>query len=154
MTNLLKMLEAIGLYLKTLLFDLNFSHYISLQIIPLCYLFILISTTGGLVFFVVDGFMTNPWLGLFYLCLSPLIFLIWISACRMVLELLMVIFRITVQLDEVSMMRESVDKLSGLSEVTALTRPLTRLFQTRPVREPRSSRQDTPPPTNHRRPPN
>lgn len=151
MNNFFKLLEAVGLYLKTLLFDLNFNHYISLQIIPLCYLCVLISTTGGLAFLVVTGFMSNPWLGLFYLCLSPMIFLLWVSACRMVLELLTVIFRITVQLDEVSMMRESVDKLSGLSEVTALTRPLARLFQTKPAREPRPTRHDTPPPTNNRR---
>ena len=73
------------------------------------------------------------------------LFLLWVSACRMVLELLTVIFRITVQLDEVSVMRES------MSEVTALTRPLARLFQRKPVRPVRSSRQDTPPPTNNRR---
>lgn len=149
MNNFIQLLERVGLYLRTLLFDLNFNHYISLQIIPLCYLFVLISTTGGLVFLIVTGFMDNPWLGLFYLSLSPVIFLLVVSACRMVLELLTVIFRITVQLDEVSVMRESVDKLS---EVTALTRPLARLFQTKPVREPRPTRQDqTPPPTNHRR---
>ena len=63
----------------------------------------------------------------------------------MILELLTVIFRITVQLDEVAVMRES------LGEVTALTRPLSRLFQRKPVRPVQSTRQDTPPPTNNRR---
>lgn len=145
-SHLLKGLERLGLYLKTLLFDLNFQHYISLQIIPLCYLLVLISTAGGLAFLVVTSFIQNPWLGLFYLCLSPLVFLIWVSICRVVLELLIVVFRITAQLDHVSSMNDS------LGEVTALTRPLSRLFQTKAPRPtPRTSRQDTPPPTNNRR---
>jgi pilus assembly protein TadC len=145
-SSLLKMFESIGLYLRTLLFDLSFQHYISLQIIPLCYLLVLISSAGGLAFLVVTSFIKNAWLGLFYLCLSPMVFLIWVSICRVVLELLIVVFRITAQLDHVSSMNDS------LGEVTALTRPLSRLFQSKPARPPRpSSRSDTPPPTNHRR---
>lgn len=145
-SSLLKMFESIGLYLRTLLFDLSFQHYISLQIIPLCYLLVLISSAGGLAFLVVTSFIKNVWLGLFYLCLSPMIFLIWVSICRVVLELLIVVFRITAQLDHVSSMNDS------LGEVTALTRPLSRLFQSKSARPPRpSSRSDTPPPTNHRR---
>ena len=117
-----------------------------MQIIPLCYLLVLISSAGGLAFLVVTSFIKNAWLGLFYLCLSPIIFLIWVSICRVVLELLIVVFRITAQLDHVSSMNDS------LGEVTALTRPLSRLFQSKPARPPRpSSRSDTPPPTNHRR---
>ncbi len=145
MNRVLTLLEAIGVYLKTLLFDINFNNYISLQIIPLCYVTVLVSTFLALALFVIHGFMDTIWLGVFYLCLSPMLFILWVSACRMVLELLTVIFRITVQLDEVSVMRES------MSEVTALTRPLARLFQRKPVRPDRSSRQDTPPPTNNRR---
>ncbi len=145
MKRVLTMMEAVGDYLKTLLLDINFNNYISLQIIPLCYVSVLITTTIALAMLVVHGFMDNIWLGMFYLCLSPVLFLLWVSACRMVLELLTVIFRITVQLDEVSVMRES------MSEVTALTRPLARLFQRKPVRPVRSTRQDTPPPTNNRR---
>ena len=144
-SSLLQSLERLGLYLRTLLFDLNFQHYISLQIIPLCYVLVLISTAGGLAFLVVSQFMQNVWLGLFYLCLSPMIFLIWVSICRVVLELLIVVFKITAQLDHVSSMNDS------LGEVTALTRPLSRLFQSKPVRPPRTSREHTPPPTNHRR---
>ena len=145
--SLITFFERIGLHLRTLLFDLNFQHYISLQIIPFCYLLVLISTAGGLTFLVVTKFMQNVWLGLFYLCLSPMIFLIWVSICRVALELLIVVFRITAQLDHVSSMNES------LGEVTALTRPLSRLFKpNRPNSPPpsRPSREHTPPPTNHR----
>ena len=142
---LLQLFERLGLYLRTLLFDLNFQHYISLQIIPVCYLLVLIATAGGLAFLVVTQFMQNIWFGLFYLCASPMIFLIWVSLCRVVLELLIVVFRITAQLDHVSSMNDS------LGEVTALTRPLSRLFQPKPTRPIRTSRQDTPPPTNNRR---
>lgn len=143
---LLKMFESIGLYLRTLLFDLNFQHYIGLQIIPLCYLLVLISSAGGLAFLVVTSFIKNAWLGLFYLCLSPMIFLIWVSICRVALELLIVVFRLTAQLEHVSSMSDS------LGEVTALTRPLSRLFKSKPARPPRpGSGSDTPPPTNHRR---
>ena len=145
MKRVLTVMEAIGEYLKTLLFDINFNRYISLQIIPLCYISVLILTAGGLLWLIVHGFMDNIWLGFFYLCLSPLLFLLCVSGCRMILELLTVIFRITVQLDEVAVMRES------LGEVTALTRPLSRLFQRKPVRPVQSTRQDTPPPTNNRR---
>ena len=67
-SRLLKSFERLGLYLRTLLFDLNFQHYISLQIIPLCYLLVLITTAGGLAFLVVTQFMQNILLGLFYLC--------------------------------------------------------------------------------------
>ena len=141
----LTMMEPVGDYLKTLLLDINLNNYISLQIIPLCYVSVLITTPIALAMWVIHGFMDNIWSGILYLCLSPILFLLWVSACRMVLELLTVIFRITVQLDEVSVMRES------MSEVTALTRPLARLFQRKPVRPVRSTRQDTPPPTNNRR---
>lgn len=140
-----KSLERLGLYLRTLLLDLNFKHYISLQIIPLCYLLVLISTAGGLAFLVVTQFMKDAWLGLFYLCLAPFLFLISVSICRVVLELLIVVFRITAQLEHVSSMNDS------LGEVTALTRPLSRLFQPKPSPTPRSRRDDTPPPTNTRR---
>ena len=145
MKRVLTMMEAVGDYLKTLLLDINFNNYISLQIIPLCYLLVLIATAGGLAFLVVTQFMQNIWLGLFYLCISPMVFLIWVSLCRVVLELLIVVFRITAQLDHVSSMNDS------LGEVTALTRPLSRLFQPKPARPVRTSRQDTPPPTNNRR---
>ena len=76
-----------------------------------------------------------------------MIFLIWVSICRVVLELLIVVFRITAQLDHVSSMNET------LGEVTALTRPLSRLFKpNRPTTTPpRPTRDHTPPPTNHRR---
>ena len=77
--------------------------------------------------------------------MTEMIFLIWVSLCRVVLELLIVVFRITAQLDHVSSMNDS------LGEVTALTRPLSRLFQPKPTRPIRTSRQDTPPPTNNRR---
>ena len=66
----------------------------------------------------------------------------------LVLELLIVVFRITAQLDHVSSMNET------LGEVTALTRPLSRFFKpNRPNTPPpaRPSREHTPPPTNHRR---
>ena len=74
-----------------------------------------------------------------------MVFLIWVSLCRVMLELLIVVFRITAQLDHVSSMNDS------LGEVTALTRPLSRLFQPKSARPVRTSRQDTPPPTNNRR---
>ena len=144
-SRLLKSFERLGLYLRTLLFDLNFQHYISLQIIPLCYLLVLITTAGGLAFLVVTQFMQNIWLGLFYLCVSPMVFLIWVSLCRVMLELLIVVFRITAQLDHVSSMNDS------LGEVTVLIWLLSRLFQPKSARPVRTSRQDTPPPTNNRR---
>lgn len=145
MKRFFRVLESIGSYLQTLLLDVNFNHYISLKIIPVCYLFVLISTAGGLAYLVITGFMASVWEGLILLAIAPMVFLLWVSMCRLVLELLIVVFRITVQLDEMSAMRES------LGEVTALTRPLSRLFQSKPVRPVRSSRQDTPPPTNNRR---
>ena len=145
MKRFFRLLESIGSYLETLLLDVNFNHYISLKIIPVCYLFVLIATGAGLAYVVITGFMSSFWLGLLYLAVAPMIFLLWVSMCRLVLELLIVVFRITIQLDEMSAMRES------LGEVTALTRPLSRLFQRKPVRPIQSSRQDTPPPTNNRR---
>ena len=65
MKRVLTMMEAVGDYLKTLLLDINFNNYISLQIIPLCYVSVLITTTIALAMLVVHGFMDNIWLGRF-----------------------------------------------------------------------------------------
>ena len=82
MKRVLTVMEAIGEYLKTLLFDINFNRYISLQIIPLCYISVLILTAGGLLWLIVHGFMDNIWRGFFYLCLSPVLFLLWVFQRR------------------------------------------------------------------------
>ncbi len=122
-------------YFRTLLFDVRFETYISLQIIPLVYLLVLLVSIPALGWVVWIAFQLGTTTGVTALLLSPIVYLAWISCCRVVLELLMVVFRITDQLDEVAVMRESVDKLSTLSEVTVFTRPFTRFFQPASVRE-------------------
>lgn len=125
-------LRAVGNYLNVLLFDFTFQNYISLQIIPLCYLLVIFGTAAGLGYGVTLVFMYDVRWGLLALILAPVLFLVLVSLCRVVLELLMVVFRMAGQLDQVAFMRESVDKLS---EVTVLTRPLARLFKPSSVRE-------------------
>ena len=144
MKHLLAFLNAVGSYLETLLFDFTFQRYISLQIIPLCYLLVVFASTGALAWGVCITFLYDMRLGVAALVLAPAAFLVWVSICRVVLELLMVVFRMAGQLDEVGAMRESVDKLSGLGDVA---RPLARLFKPSNIRE----KNNTTPPTNNRR---
>lgn len=135
MTHLRPFLRDLMAYFRTLLFDIRFETYISLQIIPLVYLLVLLASIPVLGWVVWIAFQLGTSTGVTALLLSPFVYLAWISCCRVVLELLMVVFRITDQLDEVAVMRESVDKLSTLSEVTVFTRPFTRFFQPASVRE-------------------
>lgn len=136
--------KAIGVYLETLLFDFTFQRYISLQIIPLVYLLIVFATASALAYGVALAFLYDLRFGVAALILAPPTFLVWVSVCRVVLELLMVVFRMAGQLDEVGAMRESVDKLSGLGDVA---RPLARLFRPASIRE----RNNTVPPVNNQR---
>lgn len=129
-------------YFRTLLLDVRFETYISLQIIPLVYLLVLLVSPVAMAWLVWLAFAINTSTGMTALLLSPFVYLAWISCCRVVLELLMVVFRITDQLDEVAVMRESVDKLSTLSEVTVFTRPFTRFFTPASVRDRDRSRSD------------
>lgn len=135
MSRLRLILRDILDYFRTLLFDIRFETYISLQIIPLVYLLVLLVSLPALGWLVWLAFGVGTSSGIAALLLSPFVYLAWISCCRVVLELLMVVFRITDQLDEVAVMRESVDKLSTLSEVTVFTRPFTRFFQPASVRD-------------------
>ena len=138
MKRITTLLQSMLLYLKTLLFDLSFQHYISLQIIPLVYLLVLLVSPVAIGWMVWLAFSQGPAAGFSALVLAPFVFLAWVSCCRVVLELLMVVFRLTGQLDAVAFMRESVDKLS---EVTVFTRPLTRFLKPASVRD-----RDRPPP--------
>jgi hypothetical protein len=142
MKRVVSSLHAMRIYLQTLLFDIRFDQYISLQIIPLVYLLVLVVSPPILAWLVWLAFGFGTATGLAAVFLAPFVFLAWISCCRVVLELLIVVFRITDQLDEVAVMRESVDKLSTLSEVTVFTRPLTRFLKPASVRD-----RDRPPPS-------
>lgn len=136
------LIASVRIYLRTLLFDIGFDHYISLQIIPLVYLLVLVVSPPAIAWLVWLAFGFGTATGLAAVFLAPFVFLAWVSCCRVVLELLIVVFRITDQLDEVAVMRESVDKLSTLSEVTVFTRPLTRFLKPASVRD-----RDRPPPS-------
>ncbi|HEX5360298.1 MAG TPA: DUF4282 domain-containing protein [Fluviicoccus sp.] len=142
MKRVVSSLHAMRIYLQTLLFDIRFDRYISLQIIPLVYLLVLVVSPPALAWLVWLAFGFGTATGLAAVFLAPFVFLAWVSCCRVVLELLIVVFRITDQLDEVAVMRESVDKLSTLSEVTVFTRPLTRFLKPASVRD-----RDRPPPS-------
>lgn len=116
-------------YIKTL-FDFTFTSYLTLQMMPVLYAVLILASGIAVVQSVIDAFGVSNTKGWFYLVLSPFAFIVVISAWRGVLEFVLVTFRIAEDMEKLSGMRDSVDKISGMTDFSSLTSriPFVRLL--------------------------
>ena len=85
------------------LFDFSFKEFVTTKIIKVIYAIgILIAAIGAIVF-MVSGFKSSALLGIIFLILSPIIFIIYAIIIRVWLEVVIVMFRIA----------EDVSKIAG-----------------------------------------
>lgn len=110
-------------YWKELL-NFRFDRYMIAQVIPGFYGLILLSIAALLLYSTAIAFSVGVLHGLFFLLVvTPLGFLLGASIARGILELYLVVFRISENLDELVGIRDTVDRLSGISEaVDQMTR--------------------------------
>lgn len=110
-------------YWKELL-NFRFDRYMIAQVIPGFYGLILLGIGALLIYTTVLAFSVGILHGLFFLFIvTPLGFLLGASIARGILELYLVVFRISENLDELVGIRDTVDRLSGISEaVDQMTR--------------------------------
>jgi hypothetical protein len=86
------------------LFDFSFNQYVSPKILKFLYTLTMFSSVLIAFFFVIAGFKTSIVLGLIGLFIgAPLIFLLTTIYCRVILEMVFMILRISDQLAEINM---------------------------------------------------
>lgn len=77
-----------------MLFDLSFSEFITTRIIQLLFIIGVVFAAIGSLAFIVSGFRSGAVLGLLFLILSPIVFLLWVLFARIWCEMIIVVFRI------------------------------------------------------------
>ena len=92
--------ERIG-FVKTL-FDFSFSEFVTTKIIKILYGILMVLAALGVLGFVVGSFYVSAVRGIICLILAPLIFLLYIIAARVWLEIIIVIFRIAEHVGEIA----------------------------------------------------
>lgn len=97
-----------------ILFDLRFSRYLTVQLLPLLYVVLVLGGLGVIGQQVFDAFGRNPARGLTYLAVSPFALLVWASACRATTEFLLAVFRMSEDVRTLSGIRPTVDRLDNL----------------------------------------
>lgn len=100
-------------YLR-LLFDLKFSRYLTVQLLPLLYVVLVIGGLGVIGQQVWDAFAHSPQRGLAYLAASPFALLVWASACRATTEFLLVVFRMSEDVRTLASIKPTVDRIDNL----------------------------------------
>lgn len=100
----------------TQLFDFSFSEFITAKIIKFIFILGLILSGIATLGIIISAFSQSVMFGIFALILSPLIFLIYIILLRVSLEVIMVIFRISENIEKLAeenkgnvTVRESMD---------------------------------------------
>lgn len=83
------------------LFDFSFSSFITSRVIKILYILFVLGAALGALGIIVGGFSASVGTGLFTLIIGgPLVFLIWVISARVGLEIILVVFRIGEDLDE------------------------------------------------------
>jgi uncharacterized membrane protein len=86
------------------LFDFSFNQFVGPKIMKLLYGLSILSAALIALFFVMAGFYASRWFGIFALFIgAPLIFLLTVIYSRVLLEMILVIFRMTDHLSETEM---------------------------------------------------
>lgn len=98
----------------SLLFDLQFKRYLTVQLLPLLYVVLVIGGLGVICQFVWDAFSISPRRGLTFLVASPFALLVWASACRATTEFLIAVFRMSEDVRTLAGIRPTVDRLDSL----------------------------------------
>ncbi|PQA50198.1 DUF4282 domain-containing protein [Amnimonas aquatica] len=97
-----------------ILFDLRFTRYLTVQLLPLLYVVLVIGGIGVIGQLVWDAFGDSAGRGLTFLLASPFAVLVWASACRAATEFLLVVFRMSEDVHRLAGIRPTVDKLGEL----------------------------------------
>ena len=97
-----------------ILFDLKFSRYLTVQLLPLLYVVLVIGGLGVIAQQVWDAFDVSTKRGLMFLLASPFAVLVWASACRATTEFLLVVFRMSQDVQTLASIKPTVDKLDNL----------------------------------------
>lgn len=119
----IKPLEDTRTFFRTL-FDFSFSKFITVQMFPALYGIILAASLVGIFFYTFEAFLESVWKGLFYLFVAgPVAFIAIAAITRALMELYIVIFRMSENVEELYIMSK---KLSGFSDTVGGMRDLTR----------------------------
>jgi hypothetical protein len=97
-----------------LLCDLRFSRYLTVQMLPILYVLLVIGGVGVIGQFVWDAFAQSLLRGITFLVTAPVAVLIWASACRAITEFLLVVFRMSEDVNRLAGIRPTVDKLDQM----------------------------------------
>lgn len=85
------------------LFDLQFRQLITPRMLPTLYLLSIAASAFGMLAYSLSGFAQSAWTGLLRLLfVTPVGFLVLVTVSRITLEFLMVVFRIAVNVSEMS----------------------------------------------------
>ncbi len=76
------------------LFDFSFSEFITIKLIKILYILGIIFSTIVAIIFIVSGFNISTGVGIIFLILSPIIFLLYVILIRIWLEIIIVVFKI------------------------------------------------------------
>ena len=76
------------------LFDFSFSEFITIKLIKTLYILGIIFSTIMAIIFIVSGFNISTGVGIIFLILSPIFFLLYVIVIRIWLEIIIVIFKI------------------------------------------------------------
>lgn len=98
----------------SILFDLKFSRYLTVQLLPLLYVVLVIGGLGVIAQQVWDAFALSTPRGVMFLLASPFAVLVWASACRATTEFLLVVFRMSQDVQTLASIKPTVDKLDNL----------------------------------------
>lgn len=97
-----------------ILFDLRFSRYLTVQLLPLLYVVLVLGGLGVICQQVYDAFGRDTQRGLAYLAVSPFALLVWASACRATTEFLLAVFRMSEDVRTLASIKPTVDRLDNL----------------------------------------
>ncbi len=98
----------------SILFDLKFSRYLTVQLLPLLYVVLVIGGLGVIAQQVWDAFAVGTERGLMFIAASPFAALVWASACRATTEFLLVVFRMSQDVQTLASIKPTVDKLDNM----------------------------------------
>lgn len=93
-------MDAMGFF--GTLFNFSFSEFLTPKIIKILYAIGLVLAAIGALVFIGAGFHRGAGIGIIFLIISPVVFLLYALAVRIYLEILMVLFRIAGRVDEIA----------------------------------------------------
>jgi len=91
------------------LFDFEFNEYVTLKIVKWVFMLMIFLVSLFTVIFVIDGFGVSVFRGILYLIISPAIFLVLVTISRLFLELTVVIFKLS---EDIEMLRKNIEDVT------------------------------------------